>query len=69
MKQPPLIQASLLIQAVKSRTHKVTLARINPQDIPSVDLTLIRMALGGAEILPSQDVERGYLYVTTKQLR
>lgn len=69
MEKRPLISADLLIQAVKTRTHKVTVAMMNPKDVPNYDVDMIRLTLGGTDIIPSDQVERGMLYVSTQQLR
>jgi hypothetical protein len=68
MEKRTLIPASLLIQAVRSGTNKVTMAMIHPDDMSRVDMVHLRIFLG-CEILPQHDVERGYLYIDTKQLR
>lgn len=69
MEKRPLIKADLLIHAVKTKTHKVTIAMMNPKDIPNYDTDYIRILMGGTEIIPSDSVERGMLYVSTQQLR
>lgn len=68
MEKRELIPADLLIHAIKSGANKVTLAMIHPDDVQRVSMVHLRILLG-CEILPQHDVERGYLYVNTKQLR
>jgi hypothetical protein len=69
MEKRPLIQASLLLHAIRTATHKVTMAMIHPQDAEQFNLAHLRALIGGVDILPSDSVERGMLYVSTKEIR
>lgn len=69
MEKRPLVPIDLVIQEVKCRICKVTMAMMNPKDMAVYPVQVIRVMIGGTEILPSEEVERGYLYIHTKALR
>lgn len=69
MEKRPLVKVDLVIKAVKTRSHKITVAMMHPKDMPNYDMDMIRLMLGGTEIIPSEAVERGMLYFNSTQLR
>lgn len=61
----PLIPFDMLVSAVRSRTHKVTVATIHPDDVDRVPLDLVSNLIGGVPIVQSHTVRRGELFVET----
>ena len=66
-----LLNVDVLLQAVRSGTHRVVIARIHPSDVaalPKLGMTVdtIRDSLRVNAVVPDHSVERGMLFVDTK---
>jgi hypothetical protein len=69
-----LLDVDILLQAVRSGTHRVVIARIHPSDVvalPRLHMSVdtIREALRVNAVVPDHSVERGMLFVDTKVAR
>ena len=66
-----LLNVDVLLQAVRSGTHRVVIARIHPGDVtalPRLGMTVdtIRDSLRVNAVVPDHSVERDMLFVDTK---